>query len=282
MRIHSFATLLAAPFFALFAYILWLNFTNDDISNAYYIFVPILILVVIYVMSPQINWWWWKRNPPKLDAPIVKWLESYSPFYNTLSTDSKENFRRRLKLFMLAKDFGSMSQEKSEMPEDLKGIIGHNAIQLTFGREEFLFDSYERMVAYKHAFPSPQHKFLHTVETHKDDGVIIYSMEHLIPGMLRKGEIYNIGMHGFAEAFVHDHPKIAFPSVENVSWNEIEQIGGFTQDQLRQTTGFEEVEKLTVLITYYADFYPQLQMVLPEVAHRLNLIFALYPNNDIV
>lgn len=281
MKIHSFSTVLAFPFMILAGIIIWMVYENDDTTLTYYLLIPVFILVVIYIMSPQINWWWWKRMPPELDPPIVKWLESYSPFYNQLSEDGKLNFRRRLKLFMLSKDFGSMGQEKNEMPEDIKGILAHNAIQLTFGREEFLFDNYERMVAYKHAFPSPQHKFLHTVETHREDGVIIYSMEHLIPGMLRRGEIYNIGMHGFADAFINDHPKISFPTVDDVTWEQIEQVGGFTKEQIEQTTGFEPVDKLPILITYYTDFYPRLQLVLPEVAHRLNLIFSLYANTDI-
>lgn len=281
MRIHSFATLLAFPFFVLIAIILWNVYQKGDTNISYYLFIPVIILAIIYIMSPQINWWWWKKNPPTLDAPIVKWLDTYSPFYLSLPEEGKVNFRRRLKLFMLSKDFGFMGQERREMPEDIKGIMAHNAIQLTFGRDKFLFKDYERMVTYKHAFPSPQHKFLHTVETHKDDGVIIYSMEHLIPGMLRKGEIYNIGMHGFAEAFVNDHPKISFPSVEGVSWEEVEQVGGLSKEKIENTTGFETVDKLTVLITYYTDFYPRLQQVLPEVAHRLNLIFSLYPNKDI-
>lgn len=280
MRIYSFATLVALPFVAVAGVMLWMIYGQGNVDMTMYLIIPILILAMIYIMSPQLNWWWWKRNPPQLDPPIRKWLDSYSPFYNGLSDKHKDIFRKRLKLFILSKDFGAMGQERTELPEDIKGIVAHNAVQLTFQRPEFLFKNYERIVAYKHAFPSPQHKFLHTVETHKDDGVILYSLEHLIPGMLRRGEIYNIGMHGIAEAFISDHPKISFPKVDDITWDEIKQVGGFDKEQIENTTGFKDVDKLPVLITFYADFYAQMQLCLPEVAHRLNLIFSLYANKD--
>ena len=55
-----------------------------------------------------------------------------------------------------------MRGEKESLPEDLKAIIAHNLIQLTFGMEDYLLDPYERVVVYNHAFPTPKKQFLHT------------------------------------------------------------------------------------------------------------------------
>lgn len=276
MRIHSFASILGFPFALAFAIIMYLTFTTNNHDLSYWLIPPFIILAIIWVFSPQINWWWWKRNPPPLDPPIVKWLEQFSPFYNSLNVDLKANFARRMSLFMLGKEFGSMGEEKRDLPEDLKGIIASNAIQLTFGRSDFLFKKFERIVVYKHPFPTPSKQYLHTVETETEDGTLIFSMEHLIPGMLRKGELYNIGMHGFIDAFLFENPKLDYPNVENIAWEELEKVSGFSLDNLFATTGLEEVNKLTVLINHYVTFYDRLLQVLPKEAQQLNQIFKLY------
>lgn len=276
MRIHSFASILGFPFALAFAIIMYLIFTtqNDDLS--YWLIPPFIILALIWILSPQINWWWWKRNPPPIDKPIIKWMEQFSMFYNSLSSKSKSIFENRMSLFILSKEFGSMGEEKKELPEDLKGIIAHIAIQLTFGREDFLFDKFERIVVYKHPFPTPSKQYLHTVETETEDGTLIFSMEHLIPGMLRKGEIYNIGLHGFADAFIHENKHITFPDVDRISWEQLENISGFSLETILGTTGLEDVNKLTVLINHYVTFYDRLVQVLPDCAKQLNEIFRLY------
>lgn len=277
MRIHSFASILGLPFALAFAIIMYFTFTTHDSNLSYWLIPPFLILAVIWVFSPQINWWWWKRNTPPLDTPIVKWLEQFSPFYNSLSEQSKKNFEKRMSLFILSKEFGSIGEEKRDLPDDLKGIITHNAILLTFGQTNFLFDKFERIVVYKHPFPTPGKQYLHTVETETEDGTIIFSLEHLIPGMLRKGELYNIGLHGFIDAFLHENPKLAYPDISNLKWDDLAKVSGFTHETLLATTGLKDLNILTVLINHYVTFYDQLKTQLPEKAQKLNAVFKLYP-----
>lgn len=278
MRIYSFATFLAAPFAIALGIILYMAFTRDDYYDLLnWILPPFFILAIIWVMTPQINWWWWKRNPPPLDQPILKWLQQFSPFYNSLSEVSKKNFERRLVLFIKAKDFATMGEERGELPEDLKAIIAHNAIQLTFGRKDFLFDKYERVAAYKHPFPTPGKQYLHTVETETEDGTLIFALEYLIPGMLRKGEFYNIGLHGFIDAFLDINKSISFPNIDHVTWEQLEQVSGFSSEYLLNLTGLKEINKLTVLINHYVTFNDKLRKQLPDEANQLEEIFRLYP-----
>lgn len=276
MRIHSFASIVGFPFALAFAIIMYYMFTTEDHDLSFWLIPSIIILAIIWIFSPQINYWWWKRNPPPLDPPILKWLQTYSPFYNSLSDESQRNFERRMSLFILGKEFGSMGEEKRELPEDLKGIIANNAIQLTFGRPDFLFDKFDRIVVYKHPFPTPSKQYLHTVETETEDGTLIFSMEHLVPGMLRKGEFYNIGLHGFIDAFLHENQKINYPNIDHITWQQLEKISGFSIENILATTGLKEVNKLTVAINHYVTFFDHFSKELPKETQHLNEIFKLY------
>jgi len=213
MRIHSLAHVLAAPFVVVTGIMLYLAFQNYNMTASYALLPLVIIIVLIYIFAPQINFWWNQRNPPVLDNEIVDWFEQFSPFYKKLDTAGKKRYLDRISIFMEGKEFFSMGSEKNEMPDDFKAIIAEQAIKLTFHREDYMFNKYERIACYKHPFPSPQYKFLHTVETEHEDGVILYSLEHALPGITRKDEYYNIVLHGFIEAFIKRNKNLRYPNI---------------------------------------------------------------------
>lgn len=255
MRIYSLSKIVALPFGVAFAMVLYwsMDYNHKDISIW---LIPLgIILVLIFVFHPQLDFWWHRRNPPPIDRVIVDWLEKYSSYYKKLLVPDKIKFLKRLSIYLHAKEFVAQGQKQEGVPEDIKAIIGHSYIMLSMGLEDYLLKDYDRIVLYKHPFPTPEKKFLHSVETHPEDGVIILSMEQLISGLLNQA-FYNVGLHAYAEAFVEKNPSLDYPEFENDIWERLEQISGISVEQQTAILGFEQKDPLIVTIVYFFD-YPQ-------------------------
>ena len=132
----------------------------------------------------------------------------------------------------------------------------------------------DRIFLYKHPFGSPRYKFLHTVETQIEDGVIIFALDHLIPGMTHGKQYYNICMHGFAEAYTKVYPNTAWPAEEQMSWTSIEAISGFSKEQILNVLGYPSVDLLPIYITYYFTFPDKVKTNAPGVFQELDTIFS--------
>ena len=66
--------ILAIPFLLIVGALGYYSWKIND-SYVFYILPFFLILALIYIFAPQIDWWWYKRNPPDVDKPIRKMLE---------------------------------------------------------------------------------------------------------------------------------------------------------------------------------------------------------------
>ncbi len=274
MRIHSISKVLALPFVILFVILLYLTIDDTQNTISYWMIVPVIALTILFVMNGQIDYWYLKRNPPELDPPIKIWLEKYSSHYKSLTSESKKRFEERLALYIFARSFTSIGEERREVPEDIKGIIGHIPVLMSLQDEDFLIGDYDHIYLYKHPFPSPKMRFLHTVETEHEDGVIIFSLEHLIPPLINKESMYNIGFHAFANAYVMVNMTKPWPDMFGVNWDGIQRIAGFSKDQIIKTLGYEPKDFLVILINYYFNFNRQLFREYPEVHLKLKMIFA--------
>lgn len=241
MKIYSLANVLAFPLIIVFVIILYLSgdYTYQGISVW---MIPLAIVVaIIYVMKPQIDFWWHSKNPTKLDQPIIDWLNKYSSFYQNLAEGDKNKFEDRLSIFVRSKSFEMMvGPEKQEMPEDLKAIIAHCAIQVSFGDENFLFEPFDHYILYQHPFPSPDHPYIHSYEINREDGVILWSLEQLIPGLLDQNE-YNIGIHGFVEAKNIDY----LPDSKDLTPQELKKI--------QMTLGLRDINMGVIMKTLEID-----------------------------
>ena len=279
MKIHSIASLLNLPFVAAFFYIVYVGYNNSDYTNPinYWLLPLLIIIVTLYLFTPQINHWWHKRNPPKLAGFITRWLGSHSEFYNRLSESDQTKFRDRLSIHLESREFSLMREEQENLPEDFKAIIAHNLIHLTFGLDDYLLDPYERVVVYNHAFPSPKKKFLHTVEVDHEDGVILLSTEHLFPAMLNKRDFYNIGMHAYIEAYLNKHPNTKLPKLPDDLLTKLESTSGHQLDKVRDTIGYEVDNKHIIAINYFFVFSTKFKEVLPGLYDSYASIFNQQP-----
>jgi hypothetical protein len=270
-----FARTIAIPVFLVALIFLYLSWEVDE-KYALYIVPPVVLLAAIYILSPQINWWWHQRRPPKLDPMVETLLGRYLKFYQNLSLSEKKRFRDRVALYLLSKEF--MPQGMEAVPNDVKGLIAACPVWLTFGYEEFLLPKFERIVVYPHPFPSPQYpEHLHASEIFEEDGVIIFSLEHFMPGFLEPSRYYDIGLHEYARIFVRSHPHKHFPVFGDELWGKLPYISGMTREAIAGWIGLPEVESLPVAIVHFFRFPDRFRAQLPKAYLSLCAIFRQEP-----
>ncbi len=278
MKIHSLSTLIAVPFIAWTCKVLYDMFYNSGSVGVAEVLIPTVALVVIYLSHPQMDFWWLKRNTPPLDSKMKEWLVKYSPYYNHIDSNQKALFEKRLFLYVEGREFKSVgSKELREVPYDIKAIISSQAVKMLLGREDFLLKDMDRIYMYKHPFPSPKFQFLHSVEPNLEDGVIIFSLEQGLSGIVNPIQHYNVVLHGYAKSFIENHPSIKFPDVDHYGWTRLELINGIFSERILKTLGFEAIDLLTVHIVAFFDFSDQYEKLFPEEFRAFSIIFNQTP-----
>lgn len=269
--------ILALPFVIAALVFLYLTWEVDE-SYSVYIIPCALVLAIIYVFNPQINWWWYKRRPPKLDPPIRMLLEKQHAFYRQLPPAEQERFRQRVALYMIAHEY--MPQAMESVPDDVKAVVAINAVYLSFGQEDFIMEPFERIVIYPKPFPSPQfpEKF-HASELYEEDGVLLFAAEQLMRSFLQPGQYYNTGLHEFAKVFLHLHPDAGWPEPGENTWEMLEEISRFSREAIVQWINLPEaaVPARAVMISHFFVFPERFQQILPGAFAQLKGIFEVDP-----
>lgn len=280
MQIHSITRFIAAPFLIGLVYVFYKSAIDYDFRDEYswYVFPLLLICVALYMFSPQIDFWFHQKYPIRLDQPVVNWLEQKFPFYQSLSATDKMTFQNRMSLFLEAKEFSLMKAEKLDMPDDMSFIIAAHAIWLSFGRQDYLYDKFDRVIAYMHPFPTPFYKHLHTVEAEIEDGVVLLSFEYVLRGIMEES-YYNIGLHGFANAFYESNPSLNWPTFAKDDIIILEEISGLSSQRICDTIGFDKVDPLLVAIHHYCRYPSRFKNKLSEKFDSLESIFHLHKMN---
>ncbi len=272
MRGIRFSMLIALPFILGALHTAYNLIYLEKEFYLFYFLGFLTILIALYFASSEINYWYNKKFPPKLDPPIIAWLHKFFPFYISLNENDREKFEIRLALYLEARSFHLMLADKKEIPEDFKAIIAAHGIRMTLGLDDFLIGEFDRIICYNHPFPSPQHQFLHTVETHFEDGVILLSIEQLMMGVGKPDQFYNIGYHAYAEALIFQ-----FPALKNLDdsndWNKLTQILKFSTNEISQFTGFQSLDINVVSLATFFTQHEAFQMNWPEqFAHYKSIL----------
>jgi hypothetical protein len=276
MKIHSLSKIIALPFAVAFALVLLWTFESNYANVSYWLIPPFIAIAIIYIFNPQIDFWWHKRNPPPIDKSIINWVEKYSSYYKLLLVPDKIKFLKRLSIYLHGKEFSAMGQKEESVPEDIKAVVGHLCIQITMGQEDFMLEDFDRIILYKHPFPTPLKKFLHSVETHNEDGVIILSLEQLINGIMNSS-YYNTGMHAYVEAFVYKNQQKDYPEFDNDIWGKLEAISGMKMDRVNAILGFEQKDPLIVAINYFFCYPVNFNELEPKLYANLQSVFNQDP-----
>lgn len=273
MRIYSLSKVLALPVILIFFGIVYLEY-GLRISTGYWILLPTVLGVFLFIFHGNIDFWYIKKYPIKLDKEVINLLEKYIPFYINLSQADKKKYRDRLSTYIAGRSFKSVGSELKDVPYDIRAMIATSAVQVGFYKDDILIGDFDRIFVYKHPFGSPRFKFLHTVETEVEDGVLIFSLEHMIPGITNPELYYNIGMHGYIEAYFKANPAATFPNKVIANWIDVLSISGHSQKHILATIGFENTDILVVLATCYFTYPEKFQERLPDLTKEFDLLFG--------
>ncbi len=265
------ARVISIPFLLLTAVFAYLTLEVDESFSIYIIFF-VLLLAIIYTFSPQINWWWYTRNPPEIDKPMRNLLIQHHSLYNNLSLNDKKRFRNRMALYIMAVEFMPMGWE--HLPEDIKGVIAANVVQMTLHQEDFLLPKFERIVVYTTPFPSPQFpKQLHASELFEEDGVLLFSAQQVMWSFLQPQQYYNLVMHEYIKAYQLAYPNKMYPTVGEKDWMKLNQISGFTKENVEGLIGLPNISPTIVSGTLFFTHPAKHQQIAPDLYKKWKAIF---------
>lgn len=233
---------------------------------------PVLLLATLYIFTPQLRWWYWERYPPDLHHGIIRLLEKHLPYYSRLSPAEQREFRRRVFLFAEAQDF--RPQNFDEVPDDIKVMPAIGAVILGMGREEFLYPGMETTVLYRHPFPSPTYERLHVSETHLEDGVVIFSMQHLMASVIERDRFLNLPLYEYAKVYRDRYPETDYPALD---WEQFTLVTGFERELTEKFVGLDDLDLHALTATAFFSFPERFLQHFPEHYARLEQAFGQDP-----
>jgi len=267
-----FANRLVVLFAAILVLGVYLTYQVND-AWFYLIIIGLVFTVTSYVLSPQLNWWWWQRSPPDLPPKMTQLLAQRYPFYNKLSSDEQREFRRRMFLFIEGTNF--MPKVMETVPYDGKVMLSVAPVSITFREPYFLFDNFENVIVYPHPFPSPQFpETFHTSEIYEPDGVLMFSMEHLIHGFVDAEKYLNPSWYEYAKIFQLSYPAYDYGDWSAVNWKDLEAISGFSEEALHKWFVLKQLDIRAMGIAFFFLFPKSFQQYLPTLFHKLETVFS--------
>ena len=241
--------------------------------------IPFIVgAVLVYILAPQINWWWYQRWPPDLNKDLTKLLEQFSGYYKRLSPLEKKRFRTRVALFRMSVEWMPKGFQDDLLPPDIETMLAAQAIQLTFGKENYLFPQFEKVIIYPFPFPTPEYPFPHNSELYEADGCLLFSAQQVAKAFIQPHLYYNVALHEYVRVYMHAYPKESYPDTSNPEiWQKMEQISNLERANIESSIGLAGVDALAVLIHHYFTFPDRFNTILPEECHILNEIFQQSP-----
>lgn len=279
---------IAAPFAILGIVSLYLTIkANGESSSIVFLVIATVILAVIYVLNPQINWWWWQRSPPPLHERAAQMLAESCGFYRQLSPEMKQRFRDRVALYILGNNFMrpvhpsavDADEMRAQVPEDLKVVTAAAAVQVTFGKPKFDTNKFEHIVLYPHPFPSPQFESMHTSELYEPDGVVMLDANTLMAGFNQPRQIFSIGLYEMARIFKIVTPSVSSPIFDALTLATLEKVSGMTRAQISAVVGLTDLDDFAVASCHFFSVPERFQAALPDLYQILVNIYQQNPVN---
>jgi len=268
-----FARLLAMPFMLAVLTALYLTWEVHR-SYSFYIFPPVIILAIIFVISPQLNWWWYTRHPQDLSPALRAILEKAPGIYHRMSEKEKLHFRQRVGLFRMGSEFMPQAMESS--PADAELAVAAAAVTLLHTKKELVFRTHEHVILYNHLFPSPQFpEIFHASEVFDEDGVVMFSVPHLIKGFLEPGLYFPLGLYEYARVYMRTFPGEKFPMVTEEDWPKLESISGFFRAGIEEWVNTPDLSLPAVAVSLFFTNPGKFEEVWPEAFERLTSVFPI-------
>lgn len=239
---------------------------------AIWLLVPVVLCAVSIVMAPQIDWWWISKYPPKTPIAIKKMFEAKSDYFRQTDISLKDFFLHRVEMFYKAFDW--IPQGYDTIPGDVQYVLCSYAAQLTMNKSKFMFKEWEKIVLYKHPFPSPQFpKALHNSEIFMEDKVMLYNIEAVMLGFLEPYTHFPVGLYEMSRAYCETF-KLKLVNDENdFNTEHAEKIIRTTMDWVTSGVGLNIIDMNGLAIVFYFLFPENMKIIRPELFAKCALVF---------
>lgn len=239
----NYARFLTLPFLVVIIINLYHIFVHDRIFQSIWIAVGVVCIFIIMIFEPQINWLFWKKWPPKIDEKLLKILKAFWPELDQKDDNLKQKLINRLVLFTRAHDMKFANE--TDLPIDIKTMVASIPVRMTTNKEndQYLMQPFERIYFYKSKFPSPDRPYPHTSETHYEDGVILFSLQHFIAAFKDPQKNFPIGFYEYAGIYKHIMTAVDLPDYSEEDLGVLEAIGpGYKLEQIKKMYGYPEID----------------------------------------
>jgi hypothetical protein len=254
----------------LFLYLAW----KVDESYSLWIIPFLVIIAILYISAPHINWWWWQRYPPDLEPHLTTFLEKYNAHYRSLGIDQQKAFRTRVFLQRNAIDFTAVAFPEDNVPDDVQLAIATQAARFTMNKKAFVFDQFEKVVVYPRPFLSPEYPFNHSSELYEADGCLIFSAHEVMHGFMQEQTSYNVVIHEYARAYQINFPEeLLIFSDDTETWEKLEKVSKMSRKDIETTIGIAGAEVFPVAMHHCFVFRAQFEVEFPEESKVLSKVF---------
>lgn len=251
--------------------------TNAASQWGQWLILPGVLMAVVYVLSPQVNWWWYKRKTPLLSPPAAHFVAQVVPFYHHLAPEGQIEFQKRLNLFTIGTQFIAPQNNESGVPEDLKWLIGSLFVQVFWGKPQQFVSDYENIVVYPHPFPTPQYEAFHTSEIYTPDNVILLAADTLSQGFQQPQQFFSIGLYEFSRVFRYTFPQTTYPNLTDADWPLLETISQQPLHLISRIIGLEDIDIWGVASHHFFAFPERFAEIWPEMYATMCQIFQQDP-----
>jgi len=179
------------------ALVLFMIFIQDSPQWRWGI-LPVLALgFLTYIFSSELNHYWLNKYPIQIDEREHIFIATHLSFYASLSPEKQKKFGKECIQFHRKRDY--ILQSLPNFPDDLKvlwsaqALVLNHALDLSFSD----WNEFDTVVVYPHPFMTPDIEQVHACETHFDEGVWLFSVDQLIPGMTKPHRFFNIALYEF-------------------------------------------------------------------------------------
>lgn len=215
-------------------------------GNWYIAIVPFAIMTVGFlVFKDLIDRWGFKFQDVKLDEKVLRMIMTEYPTLTSYDVDQLKTFSTRLVYFLHSRESYLVLGETEKLDMYHTILLATPAVIIAMEGSEDLAPDIERLVAYKHPFPSPKKQFLHAAEYDPEDGVMILSIEQLMQSLRLPEEYYHIAFHIWCERKILK--TLDFPEMPANFNDSIQELFGFPKMQIDQFIGYDITDSLSLI-----------------------------------
>jgi Mlc titration factor MtfA (ptsG expression regulator) len=159
------------------------------------------VLVVYFVIRRRRKWYQHNKFDQILQTRQMEYdrvLARDNPYYNSLSSEGRDRFLKRVLHFVESKRFEYIDLEAQEI---IPLLIGATAVQLTYGLDHYLLDYFDTIYIVKDRYiyglnPTP-------FEGHVSQDGIYLSWAHFMREFADYSDGQNVGLHEMAHALTY-------------------------------------------------------------------------------